>query len=690
MTTWLLYALIGTGSGAVYAAIAMGTIITFRGSGVVNFAQGAMATFPALVFLELRENGVLVLPLLGPLSRLDLGGPMAVVPAFILGVLVAALIGLLADLLIFRHLRHSTPLAMVIASVGLSTILIGLSVIQFGAAPRTGPPILPADVITIFGRPVPQDRFWLTGLVIVTGVVLWAVYKYTTFGLSTLAAASNERGAEMLGYSPRRLGALNWVIAAVIAGAAGILVTPVRGVGPYNYSAYLVAALAAALAARLKSFGIAIAGGIAIGMFAGLSVHLVSTRQVPDILAGGFETVVPFVVVVGALALFGASLPGRGAVGTERNPKAPHPRFNWVVIIGSGLAAIAVLGWAESGLRLATIETLIQVVLVLSIVLLAGYVGQVTLAELTFAGFAAFMLARFAGQHDLPFPLSPILAIAFTTLIATIISVPAVRIRGIQLAIVTVVAATAIEETLFRSPSFTGVGGVASVPRPKIFGLNLGILPEGRGGGYPNKAFGFFVLIVVIGCALFVANLRRSSVGRRMLAVRANERAAAASGINVPRTKLVGAAMGSFLASTAGVLMGYKFVDFSNAGFEASRGLAVVALAYIGGIATVGGAFVAGIIAPAGVLFTLLGSSSSEAQLLFSGIGLIVVAIWIPGGIASARDPLRRWWGRTAATVRARPPDDDSEIKEDIDLWMRPEPDDDQPAATGSARPPSG
>ncbi len=170
MTTWLLYALIGTGTGAVYAAIAMGVIITYRGSGVVNFAQGAMATFPALVFLELREQGDLVLPWVGIPSRINLGDSVATVPAFLLAVGVAALIGLMADLLIFRHLRGSTPLAKVIASVGLSTVLIGLAVLQFGAAPRKGPPILPADTIELFGRSIPQDRFWLAGLVCVAGV----------------------------------------------------------------------------------------------------------------------------------------------------------------------------------------------------------------------------------------------------------------------------------------------------------------------------------------------------------------------------------------------------------------------------------------------------------------------------------------------------------------------------------------
>jgi len=135
------------------------------------------------------------------------------------------------------------------------------------------------------------------------------------------------------------------------------------------------------------------------------------------------------------------------------------------------------------------------------------------------------------------------------------------------------------------------------------------------------------------------------------LAVRANERAAAASGINVPRTKLLGAGLGSFVASVSGVLMGYKFVDFSAVGFEAARGLGVVALAYLGGIATVSGAFVAGIMAPAGVLFTVVGNNSSDSQLLFSGIGLIVVAVKFPGGITSAGPALRRFGRRLMIAV---------------------------------------
>ncbi len=654
MTTWLVYLLIGLGTGAVYAAIAMGTILSFRGSAVVNFAQGAMATFPALVFVELRDKGDLVLPIVILPHRIHLTHRLPLAPSFVIAVAIAALIGLASHAFIFHPLRNATQVAKVIASVGLNTALIGLAVLHFGAAPRRTAPILPSGVVRVFGRPIPQDRFWLAGLVCAAGAGLWALYRFTQFGLATRAAAENEKGAELMGQSPRFLGAANWVLASVVAGAAGILVTPVRGVGPFNYSSYLVAALAAALAARLRSFGVAIMAGIGIGMFEGLSSHLVSTRQVPRFLLGGFETVVPFVVIVGALVVFGATLPGRGTLLENRNPKASVPRLYTPTVALAVVIAAVVLLFGSSGLRLATIESCITAILILSIVLLAGYVGQVTLAELTFAGFSAFMLARFTTRLHLPFPLSPLAAIAVTTIVGTLASLPAVRIRGIQLAIVTVSAATAIEQVLFRSPTFTGLGGTAHVPNPRIFGVNLGIIPDGR-GGYPNRTFGIMVLVVAVGCAVLVANVRRTATGRRMLAVRANERAAAASGINVPRTKLLGAGLGSFVASVSGVLMGYKFVDFSSVGFEAARGLGVVALAYLGGIATVSGAFVAGIMAPAGVLFTVLGNNSSDSQLLFSGIGLIVVAVKFPGGITSAGPAVRRLLARLA--TKTSPPD---------------------------------
>jgi ABC-type branched-subunit amino acid transport system permease subunit len=294
-------------------------------------------------------------------------------------------------------------------------------------------------------------------------------------------------------------------------------------------------------------------------------------------------------------------------------------------------------------------ETLVAISLMLSIVVLAGYIGQVSLAQLTFAGFAAFMLARFADQWGLPFPISPLLAIAVTTVVGTLIGIPALRIRGIQYAIVTLAAAVAIEQVLFRNPGFVGVGGLAHVDPPELLGVDLGIIGPGE---YPYRGFGFLALGVTLACLLLVVNIRRSAVGRRFLAVRINERAAAAAGIDVARTKLTASAVASFLAAVSGVLFAYKNVDFSQVGLEASRGLQVLALAYLGGVGSVAGAIIAGLLTPAGLFAEVTGTQgSSTEQFLLTGIGLVIVATRLPGGIAGAGP----WLGRTVARLRRRP-----------------------------------
>jgi branched-chain amino acid transport system permease protein len=138
-----------------------------------------------------------------------------------------------------------------------------------------------------------------------------------------------------------------------------------------------------------------------------------------------------------------------------------------------------------------------------------------------------------------------------------------------------------------------------------------------------------FVMFVLVG------NVRRSPTGRRLLAVRANERASAAGGIDVPRTKLIANIIGGVLAATAGVLLAYKYLQFTSQGFEAGLGLQILALAYLGGVGSARGALIAGALAPAGIVFQILpGELGAPVQFLMSGVGLILVCLWLPGGLA--------------------------------------------------------
>ena len=594
--------------------------------------------FPAVVYAKLRTTGELIVPVVGIPNRYDLGDPQPWLPAMALALAVGMLVSGVAYYVVFRPLRQSAPLTMLVATVGLTIVLQGLATKSFGVATVRTPDLLPAGTVTIFGRIVPVDRFWLAGVVVVIAFGLAFVYKVTRFGLATRGAATAEKGALLLGYDTARLGLANWLLASFIVAMVGILSTSIGGVNPFNYSFYVVPALGAALAARMQFLSVAVVAGIAIGSFEALSVHLVAQRTVPDFFLGGFSSLVPFVVIVGALIVLGKTLPTRETILEAHRVETPliHPRvITWGPVIAA-MAAIVLLG--DATLRLGAIQTMFATTILLSIVVITGFIGQASLAQLAFAGFSAFMLSRFSG---LPFPLGPVTAVGLTTIVGASVGIPALRIRGIQFAIVTFSAAVVFEELIFRSPSFAGRSGLAVVEEPSLFGYDFGIF---SGAGFPSRRFGIAMLLFTVGAALLVVNLRRSAVGRRFLAVRDNERAAAAAGIDVPRTKLLGAGIASFLAAIAGVMFAYKSVQFSGGGLEAETGLELVALAYLGGIGTVAGATIGGLLAPSGLFIVAVSSGApSINQFLLTGVGLLVVTVKFPGGIASL---LRRgrWW----------------------------------------------
>src|SRR3954467_12937858 len=310
MSSYILFLLLGLGSGAVYGILALGLVLKHRSAGVVDFGHGAVAMFIAYVYLGLREDGSLQFPWVIIPHSLSLGAPLAEGPAIVVSLVYAAILGLIMYWLIYRPLRNATALTRVCASVGTMLALQAIAVLNYGTTAKSTPTILPNDPVTIGGIIVPSDRLCFAGIVIVIAAALAAVYRRTRFGLATRASAENEQGAALVGLSANRVGLGNWVLATGLAGLAGILIAPVSTVDPSSYTLFIVPALGVALVARFTSFGVAAAAGLALGMLQSEIVKLLSVFSwLPE---QGLPQALPFLLVVIAMTLLSRGVGARG------------------------------------------------------------------------------------------------------------------------------------------------------------------------------------------------------------------------------------------------------------------------------------------------------------------------------------------------------------------------------------------
>jgi branched-chain amino acid transport system permease protein len=685
----------GVAQGALIAAIALGVVLTFRGSGVVNFANGTIAMYVAYVYRGLRAGGDLFLPPLpNPLAlvegvvhwfqsnktfdlpdwptKLSLGGSMSFWPALVLSLVFCVLFGLAIHVLIFKPLRDAPILAKVVASVGLFLLLQAIVVRRFATNPQTLRPLpfVDKDRIDLGIMQITEEGLFVTVLVIVFAFALWLLFQRTWFGLATRAAAENERGAVVLGFSPDLLAAVNWVLATTITGLLGIFVASIQSsVDPLALPALIVPALTAALVGGFRSFGLTTVAAFLLGMQKPLVEYVAANHDWYPRSGGqpipGVVWLVPLVVIVAMLFLRGNALPERGAVSAGRMPVSPTPRRWSLDFAGPALvvlAAVAGMFWFTPAFRGALTNTLVGIIICLSIVVLTGFVGQISLAQMAFAGFAAFAVSKLSAEHGWPFPL-PILLGAIVALIAgMIVALPALRVRGVNLAIVTFASAVAVFEAVFRNPSVNDPLYGSPVDTPtwidrnqaherKILWFHVG------DGSIPNPFTTIFCLVVVVLLCYAVANLRRSNTGRQMLAIRSNERAAAAAGVNVSGTKVLAFAVSAFVAGLGGAVLAYIGGGATTERFTYQQSLVFFAFAYLGGIASVSGAIAGGFLVAGGLTWTFLTNVvgvPGEFTLLLGGLGLIVTAILNPDGIAGQlRSDALTLWSRVRPARRA-------------------------------------
>jgi sulfate-transporting ATPase len=622
--------LLGLGNGAVYAAIAVALVVTYRSSGVINFATGAVALYVAYTYAYLRRGELLIL-LPGLPSSIDLGGPLGFWPAVAISLVVAASVGALLYLLVFRPLRESSELARAVASLGVLVIIQATMAIRLGTVAVGVRPIFPTQRWELGPVLVLADRAYLAVTIVVLTAALAAAFRFTRFGLATRAVAETQKGAYLSGVSPDRVALFNWMISAVVAGVAGILIAPISPLTPITYTLFVVPALAAAVVGRFQYLLPAMGAGLAIGMLQSEATSLAQDHT--WIPSTGAAELIPLLVVLVALLFFRRGLPRRGEIVRHSLGLAPRPRsFLLPTVVGSlvGLAALLV---TSGTWRAAVIATFIAAVLGLSLVVVTGYAGQVSLAQLALAGTAAFTLSYLTQSWSLPFPFSPLLASLVAAAVGVVIGLPALRVRGLMLGVVTLAFAYAIEAVWFRNTQIVGTRG-GEVDDPSIFGIDLGV---GAGREFPRLEFGLLCLVTLVAVAYGVARLRASRFGSAMLAVRANERSAAGVGVDVVRVKVLSFGLASFIAGLAGCLLAYRQHTVTFDTFTALAGLGLVSTAYLAGLTSVWGGINAGILAASGVVFLAFDRwvQVGEWFPVITGAALILTLIFHPEGVAS-------------------------------------------------------
>jgi ABC-type branched-subunit amino acid transport system permease subunit len=635
MSSYFLFLILGLGAGATYAVLGQGLVLKYRSAGVVDFAHGAVAMFIAYVFVNLRSFGQLELPVVLIPHQISLNGGAGLGTglAVVISLVYAAVFGLVLYVLIYRPIRNASPLTRVCASVGVMLGLEAIAVLNYSTQPVTTNPIFPSSALSLSGITFPEDRLYFTGVVVVIAVALALAYRYSRFGLATRAGAENDRGAALTGISANHVAGQNWIIATVLAGVAGILIAPVASLDPSSYTLFVVPALAAALVGRFQSFWLTALAGLLIGCAQSEITKLITVwTWLPQ---QGLGDAIPFVVIIVVMAARSRTVLARGGETAERNPSIGRPQAPLRTAAACFAAGLILLFVLSGVLRFAFISSLTVTCIALSVVVLTGYVGQVSLAQMSLAGIGGFMVGHIATDLGIGFPWSLILAGLCAVPVGLIIGLPALRLRGVNLAVVTLGFAAAMDAVIFNLHSFIGGTAGLPIPGPRIPGLNLAI---SQGRAYPRVIFGVVVLVVVILLGLLVARLRRGPAGRMLLAIRSNERAAGSVGINVAQAKLMAFGLAAFIAGIGGALTGYMQGELTSDSFAAFTSISLLAIVFVAGVGRIAGAVVAGVMfSAAGLFVTFLNIhlNVGKYQAIVAGIALVLTAVQNPDGITS-------------------------------------------------------
>lgn len=623
--SFLQFTLVGLSGGCVLAVAASGLVLTYTTTGVFNFAHGAVGMVAAFLYYRIHVDA-------------DVPTPIALV--IVLGIL-APLMGLLLER-IMRSFRGAAPGTALTVTIALTILLIGVVQAAFQAhgEQRTSPYLFGDRHVEIIGARLRWDELAFFVVAVAVAIGLRYLLKSTRTGIAMRAVVDNPDLAALAGAPPITIARTSWILGSVLAAVAGVLYAPAIGaLDAINLTFFVLAAYGAAVFGRLRSLPLTFLGAIILGLVQGYAPISFPRSEVWNHLQVGVPGIFLFLVL---LALPEAKLTVGRLVGRD---VPPVPRFSATAVRGVLFIPLVAGAAYLAGDNIGDLSRgLIYGTLLLSLVLLTGYSGQISLAQYVFFGLGAFAMAKVDGGDSI---LGMGAGAAIAVPLGLIIALPALRLQGLYLALVTFALAQVSRDVIFQDTRIYGKGGVF-VGRLDLFGLDFS----------GDKAFAILCGIVFALVAIGVLALRRGPFGRRLAALRDSQAACATLGLDVRRTKLAVFAMSSAIAGLAGTLYGGLGFTVSQLDFEPLYNVLLFLFAYVGGITTVTGALLGGLLFAA---LPLVQSKKPElAGLVFAVIAAGAVALGKqPNGLSGLLYSLT---GRSGRGQGATTPEPEEEL----------------------------
>ncbi|MGW0906298.1 ABC transporter permease subunit [Streptomyces sp. NPDC002853] len=522
--------LAGLAVGSAAALTGIGLIVTYRATGVLNFAHGAIAMLCAYVLRQLTVDWGWHLPLATAVTLL----------------LIAPAIGLLLEKAVFRPLSvlGSDPAQTLVASIGVFVLLVGGAALVWGPGARADAPTL-----------VSADPWAQLAVTVALAAGVWAVTRWTRFGGRLRAVVDNRPLAVLSGIDADRVASAGWAFGTFTAGLTGVLLAPFVRLDPYGMPLLVMEVVAVAVAARMRSLFVAVTVAVGLGVAQSQLTRLHPSGWAEPLLQSLGANLFVVALLVAALVL-----PGIGSHSTlprTATARFPTPPGAWIV---ASVLFLIPLGFAGPDLTTSVQVPALAVVL-LSLVVVTGRGGQISLGQAAYAGLGALFTAlltsgRFPGLPELPHLPALAVAVLLVAPLGLLTGWPAISRRGLALALATFAVGVGVSRFVFAQPYATS-------------GLTL----DRPAGFDSDRAYYVLELLLLAAALLFAAGMRRGRMGRALAAMRDHEAGASAAGVPVRGLKLTAFVAGAGLAALGGGMLGMGLRAFDPAAYDPVRGL---------------------------------------------------------------------------------------------------------------------